>query len=375
MTQKRKIAKPDGNTIDTPFALLRQLYSQILNILLGFAILFALFVSCQKERISIGTNVSDTFFLDNMGAMMRIVVDGNTSSHTFLVIVHGGPGTGSSIYNTKYISQNIEDKYAIAYWDQRNAGASQGGANGENLNLPQMTDDLKKVIQLIKCRYGENSAVFILGHSFGGLLASSFMTTGTNQSMVKGWIFADGSHNYPLNDTLTRQMLLHVGEQQLVLDKNTEKWSAIISYCKSHPGNFTLNESDQLSTYAQDAETYIEEVNQFDLLTHIKNQAFNEYMTLTSLLFNHLYSENNELNEDLSKTEFSSSLYKVVQPTLILFGKYDFICPMGLGEDVYNRIATQNKRIVISPVSGHNIMFQDSKLFCDEVNNFIGKYK
>ena len=375
MSPKSKKATLDLNKINEPFAVLRKMYCLLVDIFLAVAIPFALFVSCQKEKISIGTNVSDTFFLDNVGAMMRIVVEGNTASHTFLIIVHGGPGTGSSIYNTKYISQNIEDKYAVTYWDQRNAGASQGSANGENLTLPQMTDDLKKVIQLIKSRYGENSSVFILGHSFGGLLASSFMTTGTNQSMVKGWIFADCSHNYPLNDTLTRQMLLDVGRQQLALNKNTDKWSAIISYCNSHPGNFTLDESDQLANFAQDAETYIDEVNQFDVLTYIKNQAFNDYMTLTSLLFNHLYSENTEFSEDLAKTEFSSTLFKVIQPTLILFGKYDFICPKGLGEDVYNRVSTPDKRIVISPVSGHNIMFQDPKLFCDEVNNFIGNHK
>src|ERR1035437_1694212 len=124
---------------------------------IAFAFIVFVIISCQKEKITFGTNVSETFYLDNAGASMRLLVEGNTLSHIFLIFVHGGPGSSSYFYNTDYISQNIENKYAVVYWDQRNAGASQGNANGDHLNLPQMTDDLKKVIQLIKSRYGQSS--------------------------------------------------------------------------------------------------------------------------------------------------------------------------------------------------------------------------
>jgi len=337
--------------------------------------LFLFLIACQKEKITIGTNVFETFYLDNAGASMRILVEGNTASHTFLIIVHGGPGTGSFVYDTQYISQNIENKYAVVFWDQRDAGASQGNLNGNNLNLTQMTDDLKKVIELIKFRYGENSSVFILGHSFGGLLTASFMTAGQNQSMVKGWIMVDGSHNYPLNDTLTRQMLLTVGQQQINLSRHVSEWKLIISYCIAHPGNFTLTESDKLESYAEDAETYIPEVNQFNLITAMEAISIEDDLPITSILFNYLYSGNTAFNATLAKTQFSSLLYKVVTPTLLLYGEYDFICPKELGEDILNRINAAEKRMVISPVSGHNFMFQDEVLFCNEVDDFIAKYR
>ena len=338
-------------------------------------ILFLFLFACQKEKITIGTNVSDTFYLDNAGASMRILVEGNTASHTFMIIVHGGPGTGSYVYDTPYISQNIENKYAVVFWDQRDAGASQGNSNGDNLNLPQMTDDLKKVIELIKYRYGQNSSVFILGHSFGGLLTSSFMTTGLNQSMVKGWIMVDGSHNYPLNDTLTWQMLVTVGHQQITLNRHVNEWNAIISYCNVHQGNFTLAESDQLESYGADAETYIPEVNQFNIITAMESISIEDDLPITSILVNYLYSENAGFNATLAKTQFSSLLNIVVTPTLLLYGEYDFICPKELGVDIWNRINTNEKRMVISPVSGHNFMFQDEVLFCNEVDNFIVKYR
>jgi len=343
---------------------------------LSFVVMSLIFLaSCQKEQITFGTNVSETFYLDNAGASMRILVEGNTASHTFLVLVHGGPGEGSFVYDTDYITQHIENKYAIAFWDQRDAGASQGNSNGNNLNLPQMTDDLKKVIELIKYRYGQESSTFILGHSFGGLLTSSFMTADQNQSMVKGWIMADGSQNYPLNDTLTRQMLLTVGQQQIAINKHVTEWNSIIEYCNAHPGNFTLAESEQLESYAENGESYIDEVNQFNLIDAMETISIDDDLPITSLLFNYLYSENADFNTTLAKTQFSSLLYKIVTPTLLLYGKYDFICPKELGDEVFNKIATKEKRIVISPVSGHNFLFQDPGFFCTEVDDFIAKYR
>ncbi len=331
--------------------------------------------SCQKEKISVGTDVSDTFYVDNAGASMRVLVEGNTSSQTFVIFVAGGPGASSYFYNTDYIKNNMADKYACVFWDQRNAGASQGNSNGSNLNLPQMTDDLKKVIEVLKSRYGSNSSAFILGHSFGGLLTSSFMTTGDNQTLVKGWIFADGSDNYPLNDTLTRRSLLTAGRQQVALNINTDKWNPIIDYCKSNRGNFSLVESNQLEVYAEEAETYFNVVKEISLYDLIKEDAIKFNWPLSSILTNYLYSSNNALNELLAKTEFTSQLYKVVTPTLIMFGKYDFVCPKGLGDDVYNHISSQNKEMVVSPISGHDIFLQDEVFFCDKINQFVEKYR
>ena len=343
---------------------------------LGIAISLVLMLfSCQKEKISTGENVSDTFFLENMGASMHVLVEGNTASHTFLIFVHGGPGTGSLFYNTEYITNNIENKYAAVYWDQRNAGASQGNANSSNLNLDQMTDDLRELILVLKHRYGQDISVFILGHSFGGLLTASFMTSGDNQSMVKGWIFADGSQDYPKNDTLTRQMLLTVGQQQLALNNHISEWKTIIDYCNNHPGNFTFDESMQLESYAADAETYFSEVKQIDIYSMIEEYTLNYKLPLTSYLFNYLYSSDAGLNKELAKTEFSSKLSLVTTPTLVLFGKYDFICPKEMGYDLFNRISSTGKKIAISPISGHNIMFQDESFFCREVDDFIAQYK
>lgn len=330
--------------------------------------------ACQKEEITMGLDVSESFYVENKGASMRVLVEGNTQSNTFLLVVHGF-GANALFYNTAYISKNIEDKYACVYWDQRNAGASQGNLNGDHFNLKQFSDDLKKVITVLKHRYGQDISLFILGHSFGGLITSSFLTTDTNQSMVNGWIFVNGSHNFPLNDSLTRLMLLDYGQQQIAMNKNVDKWTPILEYCNQLSGKLTLRESDQLLAYAADAETYFDEVKEIDFEELFMYYARNYNLPISATLINMRYWLNADLSNHLLDIEFSSALHKVTTPTLVLSGKYDFSCPSGLGDNVYHAVGTSDKKNAISPISGHYVWLQDESFFCNEVNEFIEEFK
>jgi pimeloyl-ACP methyl ester carboxylesterase len=330
-----------------------------------------MFSSCQKEKISLSENVSEVFYVENAGAAMRVLVEGNTMNNTFILIVHGGPGASSYFYDTKYISEHIGDKYAVVYWDQRNAGASQGTSNGSNLHLDQMVDDLKKVIEVLKYRYGKQINLFLVGHSFGGLLVTDFLITSDYQNLIKGLINVDGSHNYPLNDTLTRRMLLNVGQSQISKKINAAKWQPIVSYCITYQGNFTFEHSQQLESYASEAETYMDSVKYVGIFSEVMKYAIADKYPLTAILSNLLYSEDSNFNKELAKTQFSSSLYKINIPVLILWGKYDFVCPPTLAEDFFNHVNSSDKRMVLSTISGHNMILQDKKLFCDEVNAFV----
>jgi len=340
--------------------------------LFGFILLFS---GCQKEKITFSENVSEAFYVDNAGASMRVLIEGNTTSNTFIIIIHGGPGASSYFYDTKYISRNIGDKYAVVYWDQRNAGASQGTSNGANLHLDQMVEDLKKVIEVLKFRYGQQISLFLVGHSFGGLLAIDFVTSSDYQNMVKGLINVDGSHDYPLNDTLTRQMLLTVGQYEVSKNRHVDKWQPIINYCIAHQGNFSFEESQQLESYATEAENYIDSIKHVNIVSQVLKYAISDKYPITAMLSNLLYSEDSNFNKELAKTQFSSSLYKITIPVLVLWGKYDFTCPPALGEDFYGHIYSSDKKMIISPSSGHNIILQDKKLFCNEVNAFVLGHK
>ena len=122
------------------------------------------------------------------------------------------------------------------------------------------------------------------------------LDTGTNQAMVNGWIVVDGAHNYPLNDSLTRQLLLTTGQHQLGLQKNTTKWQPIVDYCQAHRGNFTFDESMQLNEYAYEAETYFEEVKKVDVLAILRRDPLRYQVPVTSVFLNIRFSTNATFN-------------------------------------------------------------------------------
>ena len=338
-------------------------------------IMVLLFPGCQKEKITFSDNASEVFFVENAGAAMRVMVQGNTASKTFILIIHGGPGVGAYFYDTKYIRQNIGDKFALVYWDQRNAGASQGTNNGGNLHLDQMVEDLKKVIEVLKFRYGSDMSLFLMGHSFGGLIAADFVSRSDYQNMIQGLINVDGSHNYPLNDTLTREKMLSVGQYEVSQNRNIDKWQPIINYCLVHKGNFSFEESQQLETYSADAEDLMDSVIHVNYVKKVLEYAVTDKYPLSAMLSNLLYSEDSNFNKELAVTQFSSTLYKVKIPVLLLWGKYDFTCPSALGEDFYNRISSTDKKMVISPVSGHVMFLRDKEFFCEQIDAFVEAHR
>jgi len=153
--------------------------------------------SCEEAIVANG-RVDDLLWLENKGAQMPIWVEGNASSKTFVLILHGGPGGSSLVYNDVLVEMAaaFEDEYAVAYWDQRSSGNAKGNYDKEQLSLEQMEEDLDLVIDLLKHKYGSDISLFLLGHSWGGYLGNYYLRDKLKQLKVNGWIDVDGAHNW-----------------------------------------------------------------------------------------------------------------------------------------------------------------------------------
>jgi pimeloyl-ACP methyl ester carboxylesterase len=333
---------------------------------------FAWLVGCQKETVSVGPNVRDYFYLENQGAKMPVLVEGNTASGTMVVWVHGGPGgTAIGFQNDENSTKYLETNFGVAYWDQRAAGGSQG-SNTPPLALNQYADDLKKLVQLLKYRYGSQTKIFLLSHSWGGLVAPAFLTEGTNQQLVRGWIDVAGAHNYYANDSLTRAYLFQFGTDQISKNIHTAEWQPIVDYCQTHVPNYDLTVSRALNACADQAEGYIDDI-QKNSGTGIGN-LFSTSKTAFSLFW---FASNAgatyfaDLNKGVLHAEYSSKLSRLTLPILCITGKYDFTVPRGLADEVMQKTASTRKKLVILPHSGHICMDNEPIPFYEAVVEFI----
>jgi pimeloyl-ACP methyl ester carboxylesterase len=231
--------------------------------------------SCQREDISKSDNISDLFYLENQGAHMPVLVEGNINSGVILVFLHGGPGgTGIGFNNDAGMNQYIEPQFAVAYHDQRGAGNAQGSA-ADKLTVEQYADDLKKLILVLRKRYGNTTKIFLMSHSWGGMIAPAFLTENNNQDMVSGWINMAGSHNYQLNDELTRAYLRSYGKDQLQKNIHVAEWQPIVDFAENNVPNYNYTISKQYNAYGSEVEFYIDDIN--------NNEGFGSPLSLLTL--------------------------------------------------------------------------------------------
>ncbi len=342
-----------------------------------FTLLIALFflAACHKEEISITNNVSDHFYIKNGLNSSMVRVRGNAASKIFLLYIHGGPGGDGLSYRNNYVINNIENRYAAVYYDQRNSGSSQGANNIDELSLDNMIDDVEKMITVLRHRYGSDIEVFMMAHSFGGLLSSGFMTTDNNQQMLKGWIYVDGAHNYPMNDSLTRVRLINAGNEQIALGNKVEEWQEIVDFCDAHPNNFSFKESMKYNRLAWKAMSYLEDKQikkDNEEESGIVEAIIEDKIPILAYVFN--IQANVKFAEKLIHASYSDYLHKVTLPTLVIYGKKDFVCPSELGEALYSSISSTDKEFVISDISGHSPMDDDRENFYNHVIRFIEKH-
>jgi proline iminopeptidase len=343
--------------------------------------LFLVFIAfaCQKEQITISTDAHDTFFLEEKGDAMPIQVHGNTASKTFLLIVHGGPGSSSLLYRTNEVKSMIEKDFAVVYWDQRYAWAAQGNTELDEPKFEDVVSDMEKVVAILKKRYGNDISLFVNGHSWGGFLTPYYLVKGDNQKNVKGWIHTDGTHDFPLLNKLSIEKFSKKAAVEIAANRNVAKWTEMRDYANSITLPATPEQTFQLNTYASDAESITPEISPSSIWTIVKDYD-NTNGPLTSYLVSTIRTTTSYNRKMFSKltqgTDLPSKLPLIKVPSLILFGEWDFICPSKLGDDVASKVSSTYIKKIIYPNSGHSPMESDDKdKYWADVKEFMKKFK
>lgn len=339
-----------------------------LTILFSFIIILT---ACKKQFPSLSTSADDIFWVTANGADMPVWVQGNTASKVIILVVHGGPGDGSYNYNS-YQTARLKEKYALAFWDQRNAGASSGNSNFSNLTIDQMISDLKSVIKVIGYRYPKTS-IFLYAHSFGGLLAAGYLVDGQNQNDLKGWIEIDGAHNYPLTNFESKKALIDTGSSEILKGNNVAQWQEIVQYCKTHNPRKSFNASSQIEIYAEKAQEYMGvAANESRTQLFLPEDPF-------SLLVNYFriyYTPAGDgFVQSLQNISYSNQMSKIKIPSLLLWGKYDFTVPTAVGKDAEKQLGSAFKKLIIYPHSGHRPMAGDTEVMQDDIIDFVERFK
>lgn len=342
-------------------------------------------LACQppEDTVVPGTAVSEAFYLRHAGADMPVVVEGNTASGTFIVMLHGGPGSNAMIYNDALttFSDPLEAEFAMVYWDQRGSGNAKGVYGRDQATVAAYIEDLARLIDLLRHRYGAESRLFLMGHSWGGMLSAGYLADSTRAAGIAGWINIDGVHSFPRIAETAPAMLIATGEAQIAEDQEADSWQAIVDYCRDlGPAPLALEEILQINRYGYEAEqllTTAEVLGQGEVeIGDVLRFYFGSRHNFATAFFNQLMTAR-EMTPEVVETNFVEALPGIRVPALLIWGRYDHVVPLAVGEEAYNQLGTPaaDKELRVMETSGHSPMVHEPVATQTAIREFVARYR
>lgn len=331
-----------------------------ISILVTFSLLLG---ACSKENLYDG----DHFFVKSEGAQMPVIIKGNIESGVVVLFLHGGPGGNASTASFLPVFKELEDNYALAYWDQRASGLSQGNPSKESFTVEQFVNDLDLVVDAINARH-DNPKIVLYGLSWGGALGAAYLSTGSLQDKITGFICMDSGHNLLEGLPKSVDWTEVFAQNKINAGDSVQFWTEVRDWCAADPD---MTVPDNFFTY----QDYLRETDAFryDKDAEIENaqiggaEVMNSYMSL-SVFFNGRYLAQ---NFNILELNLSPQMGLITVPSSVFWGRHDGINTIEMGFDAFNSLGSANKEMVIFENSAHEAYVEEQNKFQSEFRRFI----
>lgn len=329
--------------------------------------LVLLLIGCSEPE----TEQYNRFYFRNNQADLAVEINGNLSGDNFILLLHGGPGGGSYVYNFGQAADLLEEEYAVVYLDQRGHGASRGNYDKSDVTLQTNSDDIYALTLFLKQKYGADINVFLLGHSWGGLTGTHALLNTDLQREVAGWIEVAGAHDIPLLNVELVKMFIEIGNEEIAAGRNISEWQERVDYAQSlDTTNITFEESGRLNELAHASESLLDQLEEEDGDLTFSHGLFSIPVLTVGSWFANLLS-GDAYSQESEKTALTDRLGEITTPTLLLWGKYDFVVPPALGTSAHARIP--NSELIIFENSAHSPMSNEPQEYVAAIRDFIGR--
>ena len=249
----------------------------------------------------------------------------------------------------------------------------------ESLTISSFNKDLNLLIRTLGKRYGEDINVFIMGHSFGGLLSASYLATKNYQEKIKGWINVSGDFDVTKSNIDIVDRIIFFADKFIDVGENITDWQSI----REEVGEIDIT----VYPLVYSDEKKLTKINQRmePLLQKYKNDPKYRQSEFNSLfmspapsaltLVGNLATSYKSINKDLENYKLVNELPKITVPSLFCYGKYDFGNSPNVGLKVYNNVSSMSKELIIYEHSSHEAMLTEPDAFNSDIIKFIETHK
>jgi pimeloyl-ACP methyl ester carboxylesterase len=309
-----------------------------------------------------------TFFVRNDGADMRIQVSGPAEPDTLILLVHGGPGGNGHEYSLGPYAEQLEAEVAMVWWDQRGQGASTGRYDSADVTVGQLADDGAAVVDFLRNHYGDDVDIYLMGHSWGGTLGTAMLLETDVQDELAGWIESDGAHDIPRLNQHAVGMFIEVGQAELDQGNNTAFWTETVEWAQGlDPDNLSVADGGEINQIGGKAESMVGAVQYGGGGGSLWEATLGSPIPWHGALSGTVTA--NLLFDEVEAAAYTDRLHEIQIPTLLLWGRYDFICPPGLAYDALERIP--DSELVMFEHSGHSPMDGEAEAYSQAILEFV----
>ncbi|MGE5304466.1 MAG: proline iminopeptidase-family hydrolase [Alphaproteobacteria bacterium] len=265
-----------------------------------------------------------------------------------VLLLHGGPGATHEYFeafDSYFPAAGIE----YYYYDQLGSAYSDQPDAPELWDLPRFVDEVEQVRQALGL---DRNNFYILGHSWGGILAIEYALK--YQQHLKGLIISDMMASIPAYNEYKKRVLMPAMAQTAVAE--IERLEAAGKY---------------------DDPRYMELLMRYFYRQHILRLPRDQWPDPVNRAFKHLNSKIYVLMQGPSELgasgkllnwDRSADLPKIAVPTLAIGARYDTMDPKYM-EMMAGKV--QKGRYLFCPNGSHMAMYDDQKVYMDGVIQFI----
>ncbi|WP_392534774.1 alpha/beta fold hydrolase [Nostoc sp. C117] len=278
--------------------------------------------------------IRDTeIFFDVEGS--ALVVDGaRIYSKPVAFLIHGGPGADHTSFKPTF--STLSRKLQLVYFDHRGQGRSARGPK-ETYTLDNNVEDMEALRQHLGL-----DKIVVIGGSYGGMVALTYAVR-YPQNVSHLIVIATTAHSGFLERA-----------KEILASKGTEEQKAIAQ--RLWDGNFENEE--QLRQY-------------FQVLGPMYSLRYDP--TISAIAW-----QRNILSVDAINVAFGGflrhynildQLHKITAPTLVIAGRYDWICAPEFSEEIAQAIPNSDLRIFEN--SSHLIRADEPEALLDAIAGFL----
>jgi len=321
-------------------------------------------------------------------SQLYVRVRGNAEK-PLIINLHGGPGGYSGI-DIKLMGAGLEDKFLIAYLDQRGCGKSLACSDTARLTVEQYITDLDIVIDSLMNRYNKKH-INLMGSSWGGMYGFLYMLS--HQEKINSYACIDGkaNSNYQnhslidyeiqkanevlqtdISDSKRSELKFIVSELKRIKNSNFEHFHTDVNWMKHQvPPKLGFN------AYFADTSKIIsfKDVLQDTALMKLMKYSEEEYAEVgeKAEIVNRAFRNNPEYNN----INIEPELTKIKTPTVVIQGDQDYVVGLGHAELIYNALSglsSENKELHIIPETGHCPALEEPEKLAEILNEFFEKH-